>query len=289
MLYLTKRLEKSEDMPDDFVGKLRRKLENAKVEAIEQHKFDRVAVLRMRTKEATYQFIIELFANGNLIICDENFIVLQCLRTEEWKDRVVKMREKYIFPHSLLSDPATVDDKKLSAMMGEKHIIATLARTVPIGTAYLEEALARAEIDPKEVGRTVETKRLKQLAEIVRQMATEPQFILYEPPAGTLDFACFELLDYETAKATRFATFSECIDEAVAKAPPIVQEDQKLLQERAKLLHSIEDQKTALVEFEKEEKEARAAAEAIFSNYEKVEAALKDAKEKGKNKIEIDL
>jgi len=288
LIYFTKRVEKSEAEPDDFVSGLRRRLENAKVEAVEQHKFDRVVVFRLRSKEGTFNLIIEIFSNGNIVVCDDSLAIVQCLRREEWKDRKIAVHEKYIFPHSGPFEPGALGDAKLDAMMTEKHIIATLARAVPLGTIYLEEALAKADISPTEKGREVETKRLKALASAIKEIMTAKVFSVHHLERGP-QFSCYPLSDYESAKRTEYKTLSECIDEALAAAPAEPAVDQKLLHEKEKLEHALREQKEALAGFEKEEAESREKADAIYASYQEVEEKLKEAREKGKHKIELEL
>lgn len=81
-----------------FVTFLKKNLEGKKIDHVEQHEWDKVLVVHFRD----YYLIIEIFANGNIILCDKNWKILQPYHREEWKDRKLQKGEMYIFPQSAL-------------------------------------------------------------------------------------------------------------------------------------------------------------------------------------------
>ncbi|VVC03544.1 Uncharacterised protein [Candidatus Burarchaeum australiense] len=289
LLYLTRRVEKAPPHPDDFVMGLRSKLENAKVNLLVQHGFDRVAVLELGTEEKLL-LIVELFSNGNLVLCDSAYKILRCLTNEQWKDRYVRPGEKYVFPHARSVDPRELDEGTLSKLMNEKHIIATLARAVPIGTIYLEEALAQSDIEPTEMGRAVDGKRLRKLAGIISGICNAPSMRTYELENGRREFALCELSNHAQARVTLFSTLSDAIDEAVStSAAPVQKQDRALEIEKERLGHMLREQETALERYEREAGEAKEKGDALYANYEKAEAALEEGKKEKKQKVELEL
>ncbi|MDO8339695.1 MAG: NFACT family protein [Candidatus Burarchaeum sp.] len=287
LLYLTKRAEKAPPHPDDFIMGMRKQLENAKVSLIAQHNFDRVVVLDFEG-EAKLHLVIELFSNGNLILCDANYEIMRCLKNEEWKDRLVRPGEKYAFPSARNVEPSELNEGLLARLMGEKHIIATLARAVPVGTMYLEEALAQADIDVTEIGRGVDGKRLRKLAELIGTLCISPSPRIYES-SSISDYALCELSNFSMAKATPFPTLSECIDELASKASHMPKQDKAQAEEKERLEHALKEQEATLSKFEQEATEMKAKGDVIYVNYAEVDAKLKEAKEKKKPKVELDL
>ncbi|RLG19204.1 hypothetical protein DRN67_03355 [Candidatus Micrarchaeota archaeon] len=288
LIYLTKRIEKA-PAPEDFVMSLRKRLKNAKAESIVQHAFDRVAVFQFSAKDGKFILIAELFSNGNLVLCNSEYKILNCLRREEWKDRRIWPGQTYAFPSAKIIKPSELSESKLASMMCEKHIISTLARRLPIGTIYLEEALARVDIGADEKGRTVDGKRLRKLAQEIKSMIANLSPRLYQPENAQPEFALTELSNHSLLKAEKFKTLSEAIDKAAASAPVEVKQDEGLQQQREKLKRALQEQRETLARYEAGAKEAKERGDAIYANYQKVANALEEGKKVRKRKVELEL
>lgn len=62
---------------------LRRELSNYRVEKVSQLGFDRIAAIKLRSGKGTLFLIIEMYANGNIILTDENLQIINLLRPVE--------------------------------------------------------------------------------------------------------------------------------------------------------------------------------------------------------------
>src|SRR3989449_6700329 len=61
-------VENKPESPPPFAQTLRRMLDNARVRAVEQHGFDRIAVFRLERGADSFEMVIELFGRGNIIV-----------------------------------------------------------------------------------------------------------------------------------------------------------------------------------------------------------------------------
>lgn len=86
---------------------LKRKLDNQRIQEIYQDKNNRVICLRLDD----YNLIFEFFSKSNIILTDLEFNVITSKQKEEWKDRIIKKNEKYLFPQN--KDIKEVDIKQL--------------------------------------------------------------------------------------------------------------------------------------------------------------------------------
>ena len=89
--------EEKPKVPPGFCTLLRKRLSGSRLVEIRQHGFDRVVALKFEGKE-TYSLVAELFAKGNLILCDSEMIIVQPMRVEFWSSRAVKPKAEYVFP-----------------------------------------------------------------------------------------------------------------------------------------------------------------------------------------------
>src|SRR2546422_8928169 len=72
-------------------------LDNARVRAVEQHGFDRIAVFRLERGADSSEMVIELFGRGNIIVV-KDWTTVAALYPHTFKDRAVEGGEAYAFP-----------------------------------------------------------------------------------------------------------------------------------------------------------------------------------------------
>jgi len=125
-IHTTTYSEEKPKNPPGFCTLLRKRLGGTRLTGIGQHGFDRVVVLRFEGKE-TYHIVAELFAKGNIILCDSEMKIVQPLKVEFWSSRSVKPKTGYVFPPpgpNLLE----MDGKKFSKFLksGKKNLVSML-------------------------------------------------------------------------------------------------------------------------------------------------------------------
>ncbi|KAI5192988.1 nuclear export mediator factor NEMF [Nematocida minor] len=59
---------------------LRREISNYRVEKVSQLGFDRIAAIKLRSAKGSVLLIVEMYANGNIILADENLKIINLLR-----------------------------------------------------------------------------------------------------------------------------------------------------------------------------------------------------------------
>lgn len=71
-------------MPSPFCAKLRKHLRGLRLETATQVANDRVVVLNFGVGESRHSLIVELYARGNLILCDGDYRILALLRSHTY-------------------------------------------------------------------------------------------------------------------------------------------------------------------------------------------------------------
>ncbi len=195
--------------PSGFCMQLRKYIDNAIIKSFHQQGSERVVVFEIEKLEK-YFLIIELFSKGNIILTDAKNVIITALESQEWKDRTVKAKEKYVFP------PLDINWKELTAKKlqeilkkSEKRNLATsLATEVGLGGLYAEEACKQAEVDLTKVPTEVTAKETEMLVKSLKNFLiaiTTPKGYLYEE-----EITPFPLLEKKILKETE--TYNEAID-----------------------------------------------------------------------------
>jgi len=123
------------DSQNGLIKFLKKKLYNKRIQEMKQDKNNRVIYFRL---DGCY-LIFELFSNSNIILTDSEFKIITSKQKEEWKDRVIKKNEKYIFPQN--KDIKEINIKQLAEETKEfdiKKTISYLVKEYNIYSGYLQ-------------------------------------------------------------------------------------------------------------------------------------------------------
>ena len=136
--------------PGQFAMLLRKNLANARLEAIEQLGFDRVARLTFDGKHGIIHLYVEMFRDGNLILCQEDGMIIQPLTHATYADRTLKKGHIYA-PPPASKDPHELTVKDLSQILtnSEKNLVATLGAKEVLGGSLAKAVIADCEFDSK--------------------------------------------------------------------------------------------------------------------------------------------
>ena len=80
-IHTTNFIKNKKELPSGFSMKLRKHLRTKKLTSIRQLGMDRVIDLQFGRDEFAAHIIVELYAQGNIILTDENYTILSLLRS----------------------------------------------------------------------------------------------------------------------------------------------------------------------------------------------------------------
>ncbi|MBI2581930.1 NFACT family protein [Candidatus Woesearchaeota archaeon] len=195
--------------PSGFCMQLRKYIDNAIIKNLYQQGSERVVIFEIEKLEK-YFLIIELFSKGNIILTDAKNVIITALENQEWKDRTIKPKEKYVFP-PLDINWKEVSVKKVQEVLkkSEKRNLATsLATEIGLGGLYAEELCRQAEVDLNQVPTKVTAKEAELLVKTMKnfQIAiTTPKGYIYEN-----DVTPFPLLEKKPLQ--EMESYNEAID-----------------------------------------------------------------------------
>src|SRR3989344_2846110 len=267
--------------PSSFCMQLRKYIDNAVIKNLYQQGSERVVIFELE-KPDTFFLIIELFSKGNIILTDAKKVIITALENQEWKDRTVKPKEKYIFP------PLEINWKELSVKRlqeilkkSEKRNLATsLATEIGLGGLYAEELCRQAGVNLEKIPSDVPAKEAEKLISTLQNFLVAiatPKGYVYEE-----DITPFPLLDKKPLKETE--TYNEAIDSIkLSEKPSPYQTKIKTLQ------RTIAEQEEAMKSLKEKNIVATQKGELMYEKYtalQKLREIVEELK-KSKNWNEI--
>ncbi len=293
-MHLTYRLEEAPKAPTSFAMFLRKNLENARLVGVEQLNFDRLVALRLQ-KEKDFLLVFEMFAKGNLLLCDADYKILQPYRKEEKSGRLLQTGQKFELPPKTKLLPAELSLAEIEKLEGKTAD--ALASAVSLAPLYIKNALAIAGVEENaEISTLPAGQREKILREIQKTAANAAPTVYYSESGLPVGFCCVELKK-PLGAAKKFETLSKALDEYYSNASAVqpLTEKQKATgapgataKELEKLERSLAMQKASLLAVEKEAGELKAKGDAIYANFEKADELIANARKKNEKKATIE-
>jgi len=261
-LYLTNKVSKYIFMakekvamsePKNFVQYLRKYLKNAHIKSINQVENERIINLELEykdpeTKEVKiYYLILELFANGNVILTDKDMIILNSLEKKKFKDRVIMVTDKYELPPqkelNLFNPKLEILEKELKE--SDLSIVKFLAIKFGIGGKFAEEICILSEIDKNLDSNKLNSKQIEKitlnLSQIIKTQL-QAYNILDENDLVT-DFIPFDFKSI-TDKKEKKKSFNDAIKNyfEIASIQTTDQKEKEYEKELAKLVNRLKKQ-----------------------------------------------
>ncbi|MEM3378054.1 MAG: ribosome rescue protein RqcH [Candidatus Bathyarchaeia archaeon] len=304
-LHLTSYAFEPPQVPPAFCMALRKHLRGAWIINLEQHEFERIAMIHFRTKEGLMRLVLELFGEGNIILIGEKGEILQALIFKRMRDRNILRNEPFQFPPASGKNPFKVAKDELAQAIRnfeDVEVVRALARFLGIGGIYAEEILLRADIEKTKScnGLTVSEleaiySALQNLLAAVAASKTEPIIVLAED--GTyVDAVPFKLKRYEAYKFQAYSSFNEALDEfylkvtATEQAAAAVIQMAKLRREAERLKRIIAEQEQALREAEATAERDRCIGDLIYAHSNELQKLFEkftEAKNEGRDVKEL--
>ena len=279
--------------PPNFIVFLRKYLKNGYIREVKQVESERILIFRVEKKNEkeeldSFYLIIELFANGNVIVCDEDFNIKNSLYKKKFKDRSLMVHNKYELPPQKKLRIESLDKKMFEDERenSDLNLVKFLAIKLGMGGKYAEEVCIRGGVDKNKEVRTIDKSEADALINALEELRNEEikPFGVYKD-SELFDFIPFDFNSIDLEKKS-FESFNEVIKKYYLQFEVEVDKnEEKLKKELERLQRRLETQKEqkekVLEEYEKYNK----MGEKIYENYALIDELLTSinnaAKEKG--------
>jgi len=243
------------EKPSQYCMYLRKVIKNATLENIEQINFDRILKLTFRGKSLVH-LVIELFGKGNVVTIDEDETILLPLKTERWRDRILKKGERYAPPPQRGLNPHTVSFEDFREGFTKKDVVRSLIGDFNLGSILSEEICIRSKIDKNRAIEDLSDGDFNLLYQNMDDTLSNlgSRFIIYYENDEPTVYSPIALTNYANNEKKEFQTFSELVDEYYSKQRKDVLEEksgEKFEKERARIEKIIIQQKEGIEALEK--------------------------------------
>lgn len=273
-------VEDKPETPPPFAQTLRRILDNAQIRSVEQRGFDRIAILSVERGPESYRIIFELFGKGNLVVT-KGAMTIACLFAQEYKDRVVRPGEPYVFP-KVGVDPLELDRKGFSdTIRGSKgQVVRVLASLLNLGGQYAEELCLLANVPKDTKVRDLTDAHVDSLYTALNNVVVaveqerRPAVILVDGKA--IDAIPIDLAQYAGFDRQPFPTFNEALSHFLSVAAPEAPVPEDTV---AKFERRIAQQRDSLETLRQEAIRLEAQAVFLYGHYADFDELLKAVRE----------
>jgi len=206
--------------PSGFCMGLRKFLRNGKIQAIEQHEFERIVIMKIKAKQEELTFITELFGDGNIILVNKENKILQALTYRKMRDRNILRNEKFQYPPPSGKNPFKIERKCLDEIRSFDRLetVKALARFLGMGGFYAEEILLRAQVDKNTPCNSLGNadldaifRVLKDLLSLIETEKLSPAIIMNDK-GRMIDAVPVSLEKYASFHSKPYPTFNDALD-----------------------------------------------------------------------------
>ncbi|MGQ9719313.1 MAG: ribosome rescue protein RqcH [Nitrososphaerales archaeon] len=198
---------------------LRKRLARARLVGIEQPEGERIVILDMNVSEGSLKLIGEFFGEGNIVLTDGNGLILSALKKLRVRHREISMGNKYTLPplRGLNIGSLSIEDM-LPLLDLNLEASKWLGRNLALSKKYIEEILARAEVDPKTKGTSLKKENVeriymktKEVVSLAEAQDVMPMLILED--GHLVDATPFEFLSYQGKESRVCLSYLDALDD----------------------------------------------------------------------------
>ena len=275
-----------DEAPSGFCMFLRKHLEGKFFDSVEQLEPERILKLAFKSKEESRLLYIEFFGKGNLILCNDEGIIMDCLIHHQFKDRNVAPKEKYIYP-IMAYNFLDITEKKLSDLFKNSKkdkLVTSLAVELGLGGIYSEEICMLLEIDKNTKPIDFPQQKIKKFLAIIKKLVKSKikAQIVYKDNRA-VDVTAIELDFYKDCEKKEFSSFSAALEHYFIHEAQLVKKETPYTKKINEINRIIAEQETAIKEMRIKEEEIRKNGEAVYNNYGIIKEILTELnKAKGK-------
>ncbi|MDD4132957.1 MAG: ribosome rescue protein RqcH [Methanocorpusculum sp.] len=266
--HLVSELPPAPKNPSGYSMYLRKFIEGGKVLAIEQKALERVLIISIGKGPSEYKLIIELFDEGNLILTDENYKIVNALAQRTFKDRAIVGGALYSMDAIDPSD-LTYDQFSEKFADDEADIVRALATKFQLGGIAAEDICLMAGISKSMPCKFATESQLRPVYEAMRtwlsRLTSGRDPVIDAKGAFPFPSPSREPKEhYETFSKALEAFYPKSVSEKVIEHKIQLSKEQRIRKQ----------QEAALVSFDKKIAEATEISEIIYSHYGEVQETI---------------
>lgn len=204
------------EKPPANLMRLRKFMQNLRVENVEQHDFDRILIINLSGKDFRGRLIIECLKKGALVLVSEDWLILFTSYRLETGVRVLEEGRKYVFPPSNIMDPRSLRDFQNLEGLASERVDRFIAGKLGFGTKIMNEICARTGLAPNimvngNIQAIIETASM-----LIKEAEEKASPRLYYSEGSPIEVSGIFLTSMKDFEQKAFTSLSEAVDEYYA-------------------------------------------------------------------------
>jgi len=267
-----------DEIPSGFRALLRKHLEGKFLDSVEQLEPERILKFVFKTKDETKKLYLEFLGKGNVILCNNDDVIIDCSIKHKFKDRSILPKQNYIYPNMQynlfnINKKGIVDLLKNSK---RDKVITSLATELGFGGVYSEEVCLLSNIDknnnPKKINNNEITKILNSIKKIFNKKSN-PQIVYKDKEL--IDAIPIDLEFYKDYEKKEFSNYNDALNEYTTHELKFIKKKESPYAKKINELKRIlGDQEDTLNNLKVKEIENRKKGELIYNNYQLIKEVL---------------
>ncbi len=252
-------------IPPAFAMFLRKYLGGGRIDSIRQHGLQRTVIIDIRKSEQVFHLIIEIFDDGNIILCGEDMTIIQPLTRQRFKDRDVLPGALYVFNPPDVSSIGP-DEFALRLSEDDRDIVRALAVGSFLGGRYAEYVLNISGIDKNAPAKDVDALTIHTAVQDLLEKARTS-------PVPVLDKNGCHPVPSGEEKPAGYDSFNAALAAFYPSAPPVKKQEEKRRISREDRIRL--QQEEAIVKFGKNIERNEELASLLYEEYGFVTETIK--------------
>jgi len=251
-------------IPPAFAMLLRKYLVGGRILDIRQRGLQRTIIIDIQKSDQVYHLILEVFDVGNIILCSEDYMIVQPLTRQKFKDRDVLPGLAYTFPPPDVS-LQTREEFVTMLRADDRDIVRALAVGSFLGGMYAEQICRTAGI-PKETPAAQADGSA--IYDAIHALLVEAE----EHPAAVITKSgCHPVITADPTLQGPFSSFSDALVVYYPKKVREIKEARPKISREDRIRHQQEE---AAKKFEKQIKRYEEIVEKIYEEYTFVQEVI---------------
>jgi predicted ribosome quality control (RQC) complex YloA/Tae2 family protein len=269
--------KKSHSEASHFCLMLRKHLQGKFLESVDHLKPERILKLVFRSKSEERILYLEMFAKGNIILCDKD-VIIDALTKAKFRDRSILAKKQYKFPsmkYNIFSLGKEIED--LFKHSSKDKIVTSLAVEIGLGGVVAEEVCLLSKIDKNQDPKGINASVILASVKKIISSKADPAIVYKDKEA--VDVVPSRLLVYKDYETKNFPSFSGALDYYFANEIKLIKKATTQEKKIVEIKRIIDEQNSTIKDLEKKESENRAKAELIYGNYQQIKNILDEINE----------
>ena len=199
--------------PNKLLKHLRNNLLRFKLKEVKQIGTERIVYLTLSYFEKEFVIVVELFSDGNIIICNNEMKILALSHSINVRHRQLRVGSQYVQPPLDNLDILNMTEKDFEPIRSTSIAVAKwIGKTLGLPRKYIEEITRLAKVESKKKGEDVSNEEIKRLFDSATQIVNNVVSGKHDPEIVRNDEMYVNPISIGGENSEKIASFMDGLD-----------------------------------------------------------------------------